>query len=476
MQMGAIYAGAQITVVAAAGSDPNFGLPGVLSQGRSVPKAEKVGKVWLKPLPRLVQLAEVSESKWASRAWTFQEFHRSRRRLIFTENQAIFVCNSGMKYEIAFSGISWISSSKEREQDIYWAQQWLPRCTMTRDLQYGGATTMDRAAGYLEAYSKRDLSYDTDALDAIAGALEPLQKDNVYHIWGVPFQYTSKGPTECFPAVSTNLSGNLNHDEESFPSANSTGQANTLSQDRVDCGPSYVLTETEQILREVGMYRSNPCIGMALSWYHIGTCLRRQGFPSWSPLGWAGPIGWHRIHGIANLSVVLTHTFQAKVHNPTSNYELSASTLVQEHAFDSGPPALELMLKTVRLDLHYKFSHYNFQVAVRLNFDYVYLVDVIWDISAGLVRAQRLMGALLKRIRFEVLIMVFATHGELWERVGIIKLDLSSNFSLGVRHHRNLDTRISTSECLTVLESLRVTDTGEWWHNIFEDYRPILIQ
>jgi hypothetical protein len=476
MQMGAIYAGAQITIVAAAGSDPNFGLPGVLSQGRSVPKAEKVGKVWLKPLPRLVQLAEVSESKWASRAWTFQEFHRSRRRLIFTENQAIFVCNSGMEYEIAFSGISWIPSSKERKQDTYWAQQWLPRCTMTRGLQYSGAATIDRAAGYLEAYSKRDLSYDTDALDAIAGALEPLQKDNVYHIWGVPFQYTSKDPTECLPAVSTNLSGNLNHDEESFPSANPTGQANILSQDRVDCEPSYVLTETEQILPGVSISRSKPCIGMALSWYHIGTCRRRQGFPSWSPLGWAGPIGWHREYGIANLSVELTHTFQAKVHNPTLNYDLSDSNLVQEHAFDSGPPALELMMKTVQLDLYYNFLHGDFQVAVRLNFDYVYLADVTWDIDARLVRAQRLMGALLKRIRFEVLIMVFATHGELWERVGIMKLDLSSNFSLGVRHHRNLDTRISTYECLTVLESLRVTDTGEWWHNIFEDYRPILIQ
>jgi hypothetical protein len=470
MQMGAIYAGAQITLVAAAGSDPNFGLPGVLSQGRSVPKAEKIGNVWLKPLPRLVQLAEVSESKWASRAWTFQEFHRSRRRLIFTENQAIFVCNSGMKYEIALSSISWIPRFKEREQDTYWAQQWLPRCTMTRDLQYD-ATTIDRAIGYLEAYSKRDLSYDTDALDAIAGALEPLQKDDVYHVWGVPFQYTSEDPTECLPAVSTNLSGNFNYDGESFPSANSTGQANTLSQDRVNCGPSYVLPETDQFLPEVSTSRSKPCIEMALSWYHIGTCRRRQGFPSWSPLGWAGPIGWHREYGMANPSVVLTHTYQAKVHNPTSNYELSASSLVQEHAFDSGPPALELMMKTVQLDLHY-----NFQVAFRLNFDYVCLANVIWDMDPRLVRVQRLMGTLLKRNRFAALIMVLAAHGELWERVGIIKLDSISDLVSGLRCHRNFDFSVSRSELEKFYESLCLTDTEAWWQNIFEDYRPILIQ
>ncbi|CAG5181270.1 uncharacterized protein ALTATR162_LOCUS9678 [Alternaria atra] len=43
LQMGEIYAAAQVTIVAAAGSDPSYGLPGVSSQSRPVPKSEKIG-------------------------------------------------------------------------------------------------------------------------------------------------------------------------------------------------------------------------------------------------------------------------------------------------------------------------------------------------------------------------------------------------------------------------------------------------
>jgi hypothetical protein len=117
--MDEIYAAAQVTLVAAAGSDPSYGLPGVSSQSRPVPKSEKIGDLWLTLLPRPVQLAEVAESKWASWAWTFQEFHRSRRRLIFTRHQAIFVCNSGMQYEIALSGFTSIPSRALEHERIF---------------------------------------------------------------------------------------------------------------------------------------------------------------------------------------------------------------------------------------------------------------------------------------------------------------------------------------------------------------------
>jgi len=189
--MGDIYAAAQLTIVAAAGYDPTYGLPGVLSRPRLVPKAEKIGTIWLKPLPRLIQLAEVAESKWASRAWTFQEFYRSRRRLIFTQNQMIFICNSQMKYELALSGTKWTASNDSPTEDGYWARRWLPHCGAAKGQSHLW-TTIDRAAGHLQAYSDRHLSYDSDSLDAISGALDSLRQESVYHVWGALFRYATE--------------------------------------------------------------------------------------------------------------------------------------------------------------------------------------------------------------------------------------------------------------------------------------------
>lgn len=35
----------------------------------------------------------IKQSKWATRGWTYQEGCLSRRRLIFTEKEVLFLCN-----------------------------------------------------------------------------------------------------------------------------------------------------------------------------------------------------------------------------------------------------------------------------------------------------------------------------------------------------------------------------------------------
>ncbi|KAF3045725.1 hypothetical protein E8E11_006076 [Didymella keratinophila] len=56
-------------------------------------------------------------------------------------------------------------------------------------IQYGTEDPLRRAMEYLITYSQRNLSYDTDALNAIEGALRSLTLESVYHTWGVPFIY-----------------------------------------------------------------------------------------------------------------------------------------------------------------------------------------------------------------------------------------------------------------------------------------------
>jgi hypothetical protein len=99
-------------------------------------------------------------------------------------------------------------------------------------------TGLWRANDILAQYTKRDLTYDSDALNAIVGALNTLNDGNsgVHHIWGLPFELEMESPF-----------------------------AEDCVTRRVNIGISWVL--------------SSPC--------H-----RRVGFPSWSPLGWKGNVNY----------------------------------------------------------------------------------------------------------------------------------------------------------------------------------------
>ncbi|PVH70530.1 HET-domain-containing protein, partial [Cadophora sp. DSE1049] len=88
-KMGHIYANAVFTIIAAAGTDPSHGLPGV-SCLRDRQPAIKIGDY---TLVGVVNPAfAISESKWNHRGWTFQEGLLSRRRLVFTQTQVYFQC------------------------------------------------------------------------------------------------------------------------------------------------------------------------------------------------------------------------------------------------------------------------------------------------------------------------------------------------------------------------------------------------
>jgi hypothetical protein len=84
----------------------------------------------------------------------------------------------------------------------------------------------------IQIYSGRTLSYDSDALDAIRNSLDTfmVREEPIFHIWSVPFKCRSPQPDADFD--------------------------------------------------------------IALNFYHALPCRQRQEFPSWSILGWDGPIRW----------------------------------------------------------------------------------------------------------------------------------------------------------------------------------------
>jgi hypothetical protein len=66
--MDRIYAEASLVIIAAAGDDPNYGLPGVSDRVRVPQKVVNVGKCKL--VEMLVDMkSTLSTTKWWSRAW-----------------------------------------------------------------------------------------------------------------------------------------------------------------------------------------------------------------------------------------------------------------------------------------------------------------------------------------------------------------------------------------------------------------------
>ncbi|KAK1761557.1 heterokaryon incompatibility protein-domain-containing protein [Echria macrotheca] len=104
-QMDAIYGCARLTLVAAAGSDAQAGLPGIRTGTR--PRQQRVVRITSalllsKVLPTFKSV--VDHSTWNSRGWTYQERVLSERKLYFTDQQAYYECPHGFSCEDNLSG------------------------------------------------------------------------------------------------------------------------------------------------------------------------------------------------------------------------------------------------------------------------------------------------------------------------------------------------------------------------------------
>ncbi|KAF1850740.1 HET-domain-containing protein [Cucurbitaria berberidis CBS 394.84] len=172
--MDQIYSGAAVTIINVAGTSSHSGLPGVSHTTRrplaSVSVHNKSTSLRLLPNSR----AEVAESKWSTRGWTYQEGLLPRRRLVFTSSQIYFQRLEMHSCEV------------------------LPIHFLTRDT----TTTFGRALGRkmrvfpslsrmayadtvelrIEEYLQRELSYESDVLNAIMGILRHI----CVHFWGLP--------------------------------------------------------------------------------------------------------------------------------------------------------------------------------------------------------------------------------------------------------------------------------------------------
>jgi hypothetical protein len=255
--MDKIYQNAYVTLIAGAGQGPERGLPGIRQRHLGAKVEAKIRSQSAHIIPPH-PVTNLLQSKWNSRGWTYQEGNLSQRRLIFTEKEVFFHCDSMDCREITTLP-SW-----QQPLDI----GIFPPLNQTED----------SLLRHIEEYSHRELTYQHDVLNGIEAIFRAFevptkivppskskgsrkdprgtQRFNTpvklpRQFWGVPF-------------VDTDLYGIY--------------LGPTLGPPRFASSSLVSLTAKFLLGLDWGLAPSKPAP------------LRREGFPSWSWAGWIGRV------------------------------------------------------------------------------------------------------------------------------------------------------------------------------------------
>lgn len=192
-QMDLIYQNADLTIFAVAGESCSHGLPGVTTTSRSPRMSFRNGGTLYYEIKRTARRI-VEDSKWDTRAWTFQEWIFSRRRLVFSETEAFFVCNALAPNEERGSECAPSAALLDRQlrpPHIINVGTWeeLPTGLESTNPLY--------TCCMIDKYAKRSLTHSSDTLNAIQGIFRAFQRleSPTYNFWGIPvldFSYFKK--------------------------------------------------------------------------------------------------------------------------------------------------------------------------------------------------------------------------------------------------------------------------------------------
>ncbi|KAL7918816.1 heterokaryon incompatibility domain-containing protein [Trichoderma austrokoningii] len=184
-QMDSIYETAQVTIVAAAGSDETHGLPGVGSKRRPAQPIARTKKLTVLSTMRDVRDA-IRSSKWFTRGWTFQEALLTRRRLVFTEEQVYFEC-AAMNCCESLPAVYRVPYLRRPRAGLFEISGWRNLNGSSNRFE----NTLDMFMRYLTAvedYTPRQLSYQHDSLNAFAGIIKKFERapHPIIQLWGIP--------------------------------------------------------------------------------------------------------------------------------------------------------------------------------------------------------------------------------------------------------------------------------------------------
>jgi hypothetical protein len=193
--MGTIYGNSVLTIIAAAGNDPEHGLPGVGSTPRTDQHCITISsKTWFLVQNDIKQ--QVETSTWNQRGWTFQEAILSTRVLVFTQSRAYFQCGTGHQFEDVRSHHKTPLNSN--------THPFLKSVFPQRGIGAKPWDIQDR----IREYCQRRLTYESDSYKAFQGICHAFEMGrNVKNLYGVPIFQSKSYESESMSTTGALLHG-----------------------------------------------------------------------------------------------------------------------------------------------------------------------------------------------------------------------------------------------------------------------------
>ncbi|KAF2503137.1 HET-domain-containing protein [Lophium mytilinum] len=180
-QMASIYSSASVTIIASAGEDAGAGLAGI-----SPMKRTECGYL-VAPGVRLNQRIETIgdnrvDTKYYSRAWTYQEQLLSKRCLYFAKDFVRFECQTNHYCEYEYIHDELLQARSRYANPFLHLSQ-----TRASAEQGDWASVFAYIADFIVNYSAKHLSFSSDRLNAFMGILDVLARGiGLRFVQGVP--------------------------------------------------------------------------------------------------------------------------------------------------------------------------------------------------------------------------------------------------------------------------------------------------
>jgi hypothetical protein len=165
--MDVIYQHSALTIIAAVGENPHYGLPGVGETPRKAQPSVTVESQTLAWVP--YARFEIQQSKWNTRGWTYQEGLLARRRLVFTDTQVYFQCNAMHCLESIHAPLKPLHiQNGARMRDSVDMSRVFPHRTVGEEPSV--------LPSRINEYLQRSLTFEKDILDAFRGVLAAYER------------------------------------------------------------------------------------------------------------------------------------------------------------------------------------------------------------------------------------------------------------------------------------------------------------
>jgi hypothetical protein len=202
-EMDLIYSRAELTLVAASGRHADAGLPGLMPGTRTVHAFDARMAIGAKERGKELVTARsrpstiIACSKWNSRGWTYQERLFSHRMLLFTDEQLLYWCGRS----------SWCEDTvlETDNEHVHYEERPLyrfsvpnnPSAPFMKQAEESPSVSMfEEYSKIVSEYSRRDLSFQGDVLDAFAGLLRRFRAS--YEPNSLPLNYFFGLPSAWF--------------------------------------------------------------------------------------------------------------------------------------------------------------------------------------------------------------------------------------------------------------------------------------